>query len=225
MKLIAPLGRVIVSIDLESKNSHTFSTGEKIYLGRQFNNLNKRYTQPVNGNVISSTYIPEGSEVLVHHNSVHDVNKIFNYQQTSGTEIADTTKYYSLKEHEIFFYREPNTDEWVANKGFATALRVFEPYTGILQNIEPTQLKDVLWVTSGDLKDKAVKTVKAADYSVIFQEKDGREKELVRFRPHGSEEREPEAIAILEDVTKKILKGEYMVGLSIADCKTLTELV
>lgn len=224
-KLIAPLGRVIVSVDLEGKNTHTFQDGTKIRLERKFNNLNKRYTEPVNGIVISSNCMPDGVYCLIHHNSCHDVNRIFNYQTLSGTEQADPVKYYSLKEHEVFFYREENSDEWIPNNGYATGLYVFKPYNGILQNIEPEQLKDILWVTHGDYKNKAVKTVKAANYELVFQEKDGRERIIIRFRPNGNEEREAEAICVLDDLTEQILNGEYFVGLTTTDCKTLTELV
>ncbi|MHB1316955.1 MAG: hypothetical protein ACYCZW_03855 [Minisyncoccota bacterium] len=224
-KLIAPLRRVIVSVDTDGKNTHTFKDGTKIRLERKYNNLNKRYTEPVNGTVISSHSMPNGVECLIHHNSCHDVNRIFNYQNISGNEEASTIKYYSLKEHEVFFYREPNSNEWIPHNGFATGLYVFKPYNGLLQNIEPTQLKDVLFVTHGDYKNKAVKTVNAANYELVFQEKDGREKTLIRFRPNGTEDREAEAICILDDLTEKILNGEYQVGLSTTDCKTLNELV
>lgn len=224
-KLIAPLGRVIVSVDLESKNTHQLTKDVTIRLERKFNNLNKRYTEPVNGTVISSHCMPDGVSCLIHHNSCHDVNRIFNYKNLSGNEQASTIKYYSLKEYEVFFYREQNTEEWLPNKGYATALRIFKPYTGILHNIESTQIKDVLWVTNGEYKDKAVKTVKAADYSIVFQESDGREREMIRFRPDGMENREPEAICILHDLTEQILNGELHIGLTHTDCKTLTELV
>jgi len=223
-KLIAPLGRIIVSIDTESKNKHKFANGQEIYLGRHFNNLNKRYTQPVNGTVISSEYIPEGSQVLVHHNACHDSHKIFNYQSLSGNEIADTTKYYSLPESQIFFYKEPNTTEWKATKGFATALRVFKPYEGIISGIEPTQLKDTLFVTSGDYKDKAVRTLKASDYELVYQDSTGTEARLIRFRETDIEERPCEVIAILHETTEKILNGEYQIGLSTTDCKTVERL-
>jgi hypothetical protein len=223
--LISPKGRVIVSVDMEGKNSYSFQDGTKIYLGRKFNNLNKRYTEPVNATVISSEYIPEGSECLIHHNCTHDVNRIFNYHSLNGGEEASSIKYYSLKEYEVFFYREPNTIQWIPNKGYATALRIFKPYNGSVAGIEPTQLKDILWVTSGKYKDNAVKTVKAADYQIVLQESNGREHNIIRFRPDGLDDREVEAICILPELTEKILNGDLLVGISVSDCKSLTEFV
>ena len=224
-KLIAPLGRVIVSIDTEGKNSHTFENGTKIRLERKMNNLNKRYTEPVNGKVVSSEFIPEGSTVLLHHNSCHDSHRIFNYQSLSGNEIADTTKYYSLPISQVFFYKEPNTTEWKPTQGYATALRIFKPHSGIIQGIEPAQLKDTLFVTSGLYKDKAVRTLKASDYLIHFQGEDGREQQLIRFRETDVDDRVCEVIAILHDVTEQVLNGELQIGLTTTDCKTLTELV
>lgn len=214
-------GKVVISIDLQGKNYHTFSDGTKIRLERQFDNLNRRYTEPVNAKVVSGEDIPEGTEILIHPNVVHDSNRVFNYCQLSGEETGSDIKYYSAPEEMCFAYLDNR--EWKPLKGFDFGLRVYKPYTGFLHGIEPTQLKDVLWVTTGELKDKAVLTVKAADYMIIFQNTDGREGQLIRFRPFGNEKinREPEAIAILQEVTDKILSGEYLVGLSTSDAKPL----
>ncbi len=51
-------GRIIVSVDIEAKNYHTFAGGIVIRRERQFDNLNRRETEPVNGFVISAKYIP-----------------------------------------------------------------------------------------------------------------------------------------------------------------------
>jgi len=44
---------------------------------------------PVNGIVIDSEYMPQGANVIVHHNSVHDVNRIFNYEEVVRYIICD----------------------------------------------------------------------------------------------------------------------------------------
>ena len=64
--LIHTFGRVVIKINLEYKNSHTLSDGLKISLQRQFNNLNRRYTEPVNAIVISAEDIPKDAEILIH---------------------------------------------------------------------------------------------------------------------------------------------------------------
>lgn len=216
-------GRVICSVDLEAKNYHTFSNGIKIRRERQFNELNRRITEPTNAIVISGKDIPSGVEILIHPNAVHDVNKIFNYKRLSGNDEASDVKYYAIREADCFAWLDK--DVWKPLKPFETALRVYEPYNGVLQGVQPKQIKDCLYVTSGRLYGKVVKTVVASDYEIIFQDITGREGRLIRFRPDGDEKnnREPEAIAILNDLTKKVNEGKYLVGISISDAKPLKE--
>ena len=59
-------GRVIISVDHEKKNSHTFEDGTTIRLERDWNNLNRRETQPVNAIVIDGEGIKDGAEILIH---------------------------------------------------------------------------------------------------------------------------------------------------------------
>jgi len=102
-------------------------------------------------------------------------------------------------------------------------LRVIKPYKGKLHNIEPEVLKDTLYVVSGDLKGNVVKTLKGCDYQLVFQELNGREGNLICFRPNGDSKlkMEEEAIAILLDDTEKVVSGEYLVGYEIKDAKKL----
>lgn len=221
-------GRVIVSINLEGKNVHRFADGTVIRLERQYNNLNRRETEPVNAMVISGNNIPSGVEILIHPNAVHDTNRVFNYKKLSGKDEASDVKYYAIRESDCFIYLDSD-GTWKPLHPFETALKVFVPYSGILQGIEPKELSDTLYVTSGRLKGNVVKTIKASAYVVIFQNTDGKEGQLIRFRPDGhitgdkTKDREPEAIAILHSETKKVLNGEYLVGISISDAKSLKE--
>lgn len=219
-------GRVVVSVNLEGKNTHKFADGTVIRLERQYNNLNRRETEPVNAMVISGENIPVGSEILIHPNCTHDVNKIFNYKNLSGKEEASDVKYYSVREEDCFL--------WLGEDGeckpiapYETALRVFKPYEGLIEGVPPAVLKDVLYVTSGDLKGQVVKTLKACDYQIVFQDTNGREGNAIRFRPNGDEkhDREPEAIAVLHELTKKVKSGKYLVGIDIRDAKPINELV
>lgn len=216
-------GRVVVSCDLDAKNWHTFSNGTKIRRERQFNELNRRITEPVNAIVISAENIPSGVEILIHPNATHDSNRIFNHSQLSGKDEGSDIKYFSIPEDQCFIWRDGN--EWKALSPYETALRVFEPYTGILHGIEPTLVKDCLYVTSGELKGRVVKTLKACDYEVIFQDVNGQESRIIRFRPNGCEKtnREPEAIALLNDLTDKLCDGELLIGIEIKDAKPINE--
>lgn len=208
-------GRIIIKIDTDSKDSWTFSSGMQIDLKRRFNNLNRRQTEPVNCIVISGDNIPKGTEILVHPNAIHDSNRIFSYKSDTGA-----IQYYSIPKDNCFAYYD---DGWKPLKGFDFALRVFKPYTGIVQGIEPTLVKNTLYVTTGELKDKVVMTLEACDYTIVFQDKNGQEGQIIRFRPFGDEKtnREPEAIAILTEETKKVKNGELLVGIEISDAKKI----
>lgn len=221
-------GRIICKVDTEQKNNFTFSNGVTIRLERDYNNLDRKYTQQVLGVVISAENIPTDALVLFHHNSLHDTYKIFDHSQLSGEEIASGIKIFSIMERDCFFWKMQDEEDWKPMKNFATALRVFKPYKGILQNIEPTLLKDVLYVTSGKYKGLVCRCDKASDYEIIFRDiTTGRDKSIIRFRENENieEQRESEVICILDELTEQVNSGELLVGLTKSDCKPINELI
>jgi len=211
-------GRVVVKLNNQNKNYYTFEGGEKIRLERQFNNLNRRETEPVNVIVIDADNISAGTEMLVYYNAIHDSNRVFNYKDKSPNVC-----YYSIKEEDCYLYLEDGG--WKSIPPYETALRVFEPYTGVLENVDHKVLKDTLYVTSGAYKGKVVKTLRGCDFTVVFQNTDGREGNIVIFRPFGIPKNnlEEEAIAVLDELTKKVKSGTLYVGLNTKDCKPLKE--
>ena len=219
MKLKAPSNRVIIKIDLESKNSHTFQDGTKIRLERGFDNFNMRHVKPVNATVIDAKYIPEGSDVLIHHNSTHDTHRLFNY--LPPTEDASTNmKYFSIPEAECFFWRKDKEDSWKPLNNFVTALRIFKPYTGSFSGIDPELIKDTLYITSGEFCNKVCKVVKAADYEIIYQGDDGVEKNLIRTRHYENEHNDrEEIIAVDHNLTEMVHNGELLIGYNKKDAK------
>ena len=211
MRLIAPTNRVIIKVDLESKNTHTFSDGTKIRLERQFDNFNMRYVKPVNAYVIDGMGIPEGSEILIHHNATHDTYRIFNYLPPTA-EASSDVKYYSIPSDECFLWRKDSNDEWKTLNNFVTGLRLFKPYAGTLNGIKPELIKDKLYITSGSLAGKAVATLKSCDYEIIFQNEHGREDRIIRLRYYDHEHERNEVIAIEDGLTEMIKNGEILVG-------------
>jgi hypothetical protein len=213
-------GKVIVTVDHESKNSHTFENGIKIRLERNWNNLNKRETHPVNAVVVDGEGLVSGSEILIHPNMTHDSYKINNHTILSGKVEGSDIKYYSVPVDQCYAWYDDN--EWKPLKGFEFALRVFKPYDGILEGIEPKLMSDILYVTTGLLKGKIVHTLKSCDYEIIFQGRQGREERLIRFRhfPDEDHERE-EVIAVREDLTELLNEGKLLVGLTPTSAKTI----
>lgn len=215
MELKSVSGRVIVKADKEQKNFYTFKNGVVIRMERDYNNLDRSYTQQVLGEVVDAEKIPAGSLVLFHFNSLHETNLITNADILSGEDIASGIKTYSIPEENCYLWKQKEDDNWQPCNGFATALRVFEPYKGMMQDIPPTKVKDVLYVTSGIYKGKVVKTLKACDASIIFRNEKGVDETIIRFRPLGDEKsnREPEAIAIMESLTSKVNNGDLYIGI------------
>jgi len=220
MKLISPVNRVIIKVDLESKNSHTFKDGTKIKLERQYDNFNMRYVKPVNAEVVNAKDIPEGAEILIHHNATHDTYKIFNYQRPTA-EASSDTQYFSIPIEECFMWREEKGSTWNALNNFITGLRIFEPYNGFLQGIEPSLIKNKIYVTSGELAGNVVGTVISSDYEIIYQNDDGTEGKIIRLRyyPEGNDRNE--VISVEHEYTERVKNGELLVGYSISDAKKL----
>ena len=220
MKLKAPSNRVIIKVDLESKNSHTFKDGTKLKLERVYDNFNMRYVKPVNAEVVDAVGIPVGSEILIHHNATHDTYKIFNYQKPTA-EASSDMQYFSIPIEECFMWRSEKGSTWNPLNNFITGLRLFEPYTGFLQGVEPTLVKNKIYVTSGDLASNVVGTVVSSDYEIIYQNDDGTEGKIIRLRyyPEGNEKNE--VISIEHELTEKVVNGDLLVGYNISDAKKL----
>ena len=220
-------GRIVVKVPLLHKNEHMMANGQVLSIERQYNNLNRRETQPVNGWVISAENIPEGGEILIGHNATHETFRITNHGELSGSVIAGKIEYFAIPEDQAFLWRM-GKDEWQPIKGYATGLRVFRPYEGPLVGIEPKQIKNVLYVTSGHLKGKICQTLRAADYELVFNDVDRKEHRIIRFR-HSEDGielngREDELTCIRNDYTKDLEKGKLFVGLTAFDAKPLKEL-
>ena len=220
MKLKSPANRVIIKVDLESKNSHTFKDGTKIKLERQYDNFNMRYVKPVNAEVVNAKDIPEGAEILIHHNATHDTYKIFNYQRPTA-EASSDVQYFSIPIEECFMWRTEKGSTWNALNNFITGLRIFEPYNGFLQGIEPTLVKNKIYVTSGELTGHVVGTVISSDYEIIYQNDDGTEGKIIRLRyyPEGNDRNE--VISVEHEYTERVNNGDLLVGYSVSDAKKI----
>lgn len=216
-------GRIIIKADKDGKNWHTFSDGKKIRLERDYENLDKKHTNQVLGEVISGEYVPTGAMILFHHNAIHPVNQIYNHSQLSGEEIASGIEVFSFREDECYLWKMPNEKDWKPLKGFVTALRVFKPYEGSFEGILPEKVKEVLYITSGELKGKVCHCLKASDMPIIFNNDEGVEETIIRARHFegGMMHEREEIIAIDHDLTKKVKSGKLYVGITSKDCKSL----
>lgn len=216
-------GRIIIKADKEGKNWHTFADGKRIRLERDYENLDKKYTNQVLGEVVSGEGIPSGAMILFHHNAMHPVNQIYNHGQLSGEEIASGIEVFSISESECYLWKMMGEEHWNPLKGFAIALYVYKPYTGALEGIPPERVKNVLYITTGELKGKVCHCLHASGLPIIFLNEKGVDETIIRLRHFEGEdlnERE-EVIAINEEYTKLVKKGELHVGTSKTDCKSV----
>lgn len=219
----APPNRIIIAVDMNKKETHRMENGQELLLARKFDNFDRKYTEPVNAIVISGGDLPRHAEIIIHHNATHDVNRLFNIK---GLETNENLRYFSILEGQAYLYREMGSEEWKACKGFATGLRLFKPYKGILEGVAPTPIKDKLYITSGALKGNVVLTLKACDYEMVFQGLNGREQRIIRCRHFGTEEyhEREEIIGIDAEATAAVNADELYLGLNTSDCKPLSEI-
>lgn len=210
-------GRIIVKINMEEKNFHVFRSGLKIRRERKFNEFNRRITQPINAYVVSGEGVEEGAEILISHNATHDVNRIFDYE---GEKQDSDIRYFSLPEEDCFAWKNEE-GEWVPVRGYTFGYRVFKPYVGIMQNIPPTQVRDVLYITTGEFKGNVVHTLNASDYCIVYQDTDGQENYIIRCRHYEEDNVREEIIAINHELTEKVQNQELLIGIEISDAKPL----
>lgn len=208
-------GRVIIKVDMEAKNFHTFENGTKIRRERDFNEFNKRITQPVNAYVISAEHIPSGSEILISHLALHDTNKLISYKPNNNCDV----KYFSIPELDCFAWRKKG-GEFQPMKNYEFALRVFKPYSGIIEGIEPEIIKEILYIATGKLKGKICNVLKATDYEIIYQDDYGKEARLIRIRHSEDETFDREEITCVnQELIKEYKQGKLLIGI---DSKTAT---
>jgi hypothetical protein len=118
-------------------------------------------------------------------------------------------------------WRTEKGSTWNALNNFITGLRIFEPYTGILEGVKPTLIKNKIYVTSGELTGNVVGTVISSDYEIIYQDDDGREGKIIRLRyyPEGNDRNE--VISVEHDMTQKVINGDLLIGYNISDAAKL----
>jgi hypothetical protein len=213
-------GRVVIKVDVEQKNYHTFSNGTTIKLERNYDNFDKKQTNQVLGEVLDAERIPTGAMVLFHHNAIHEVNEIFNHSKLSGEEIASGFKILSITEAEVFLWKLIGMGEWLPAKNFCIAERVWEPYKGVIEGIPPTKIKNVLFIKTGELEGKVVRTLHACDFPIIFRNEHGKEQTIIRCRHFEDEDNErEEIIAIDHTLTEKLYNQELLIGLDALSAK------
>lgn len=217
-------GKVIVKADIEGKNWHTFTHGLRIRIERDYNNLDRKHTQQVLGEVVSAEEMPEEAMILFHFNAIHPVNMINNHSQLSGDEIASGIRYFSFREDECYLWKKYGSKSWNPTKGFAIVYYVFQPYNGPLLGIQPKKLKNILYIArGGNYEGKVCRVLNYSGMPIIFLNEKGNDETIIRIRTYKEYNEREEVAAIDEGLTEKLEKGELLIGISENNCKTLKE--
>ena len=90
-----------------------------------------------------------------------------------------------------------------------------------MQGIDPTEVKNKIYVTSGDLAGNVVGTVISSDYEIIYQNDDGTEGKIIRLRYYPDGNDRNEVISVEHELTEKVKNGDLLVGYSVSDAKKL----
>lgn len=215
--------RALIKMNLKQNAKYAFDSGVVIDLEHGFN-FNLREDRGTKGYIIDGCGLPEGTEVLVHYLSSEPQYLVSNEEILTEEEKTEGYKVFAIPEDNVFIYMDKN-GEWKPCKEFLITTRIYKPYTGIMVGVEPQLVTNRMYVISGsddwddeqnDLSGKVLVTLDHADYEIIFYSKDNKEGRIIRTRTR-------EIQAVDEFLTKKVKKGEYIIGRSPSEAKTLNQ--
>lgn len=198
--------RLLITINSELKNSYNLTDGVTIVLLRDEMQFDCRIKNAVQGFIYGTT-----TEVLIDHNSHHRINEVLDHDIL----LPEHTGIYSISNYEIYAYRHEDSEGWLPHTwedddgehGFLLVERIWEPYNGILVGIGPKMIKNRLFVTEGNYKHNVLITENHCDYTIVYQERNGREASLTRMRDN-----EFEVVGIDEELTMKVHSGVLLIG-------------
>ena len=92
----------------------------------------------------------------------------------------------------------------------------------MLLGVDHKLIPNVLYITSGELEGKVAHTLKACDYEIIFMGDKGVEERVIRCRHFEDEINEREEIIGIDiEMTKRVKKGDLLIGIASNDAKSI----
>lgn len=216
MNLKATARNVLCYIETDNKEKYKFKSGVELYVVRGFN-YNLREDNPSIAEVIDGEGFEQGDLILVHHNASHPTYHIEGIEAQGGQIIKNL---YSVPQDMIFCRKGAENKDWIPNKDFLITLRVYKPYAGLIQGVQPDLVVNRLYVVKGDvdgynMEGKVACVSPYSDYEIIYRE-DNIEKSVIRTRSR-------EILGVDLSATEKVLSGEYLVGNNLSDTKKLNQ--
>lgn len=209
--------RLLITINSELKNTYNLTDGVTIVLLRDEMQFDGRIKNAVQGYIYGTT-----TEVLLDHNSHHRVNEVLDHDIL----LPEHTGLYSILKSEIYAYRQDDNNDWLPHTweddngehGFLLVERVWESYNGLLVGLGPKVMKNRLFVSEGRYKHKVLITENHCDYTIVYQERNGREASLTRMRDN-----EFEIVGVDDELTGKVLSGKLLIGETGTTAKEFNE--
>ena len=216
---------ILLKMNTRQKEKYALTDNIQIEISKGFN-FNLREDRSSMGYIINGRGLTKGHQALCHHLTIESGNEV-----TAETILTDDEKKIGFKvfsvDKDMVFATSPDGIKWFPCKDFLITFRIFKPYKGKLKGIEPSVLKDRMYIIKGvdefeeeitDLSDKVACTTVNSDYEIIWHNENNREQSLIRTRSR-------EVLAIDNGMLEDLKKGELLMGLSPTNCKTYKEYI
>ena len=216
---------ILLKMNTRQKERYALTDNIEIHIERSYN-FNLREDRSSMGYIVNGRGLTKGHQALCHHLTIESGNEV-----TAETILTDDEKKIGFKvfsvDKDMVFATSLDGIEWHPCKDFLITFRIFKPYKGKLKGIEPTVLKDRMYIIKGvdefedeitDLSDKVACTTANSDYQIIWHNEKNREQSLIRTRSR-------EILAIDNGMLEDLKKGKLLIGLTVTDCKTYKEYI
>lgn len=202
-------GRVLIKMDTRQKERYDLGNGATLYIEKGYD-FNRRVDKPSMAEIIDGEGLPNGAEILVHHNAseqTYEVSGVLTQEETIAGYMV-----FCIPKDMCFCYRQKG--KWKPCENFVISQRIFKPYKGKLVAIQPKQIKNRLYIVKGgiewdgekqDLSGKVCVVTENSDYEIIFHTKYNKPESVIRTRHR-------EILAIDNKLGRDIKGGKYLIG-------------
>lgn len=212
MKIKATKGNVVILVDMMQKFRHQLTPDIELYIERGYD-FNRRVDYPSFGICIDGENIPEGANVLFHHNATEIAYEIFSH----NIKLEKGVKLFSIPVDMVFMYRDA-TRTWVPCKNFVISLRLFKPCSSLLLKHEPPeQIKNRMYIVRGEHEGNVAITTAYCDYCIEYVE-NGVPGKIIRTRTR-------EIIGLDDDMNEQLKRGKILIGIEPQTAELIIPLI
>lgn len=212
--------QVIIKMDTKQKEKYALTKDVTIFIEKGYN-FNLREDRSSMGYVVNGKGLLEGVEVLCHYLALEPSYLIEHDDILTEKEKSEGYKVFSIPNDMVFCYKFEG--EWMPNKGYLIAKRIFKKYEGALVGVEPELVKHRMYIEKGvvewegindDMSGKVAITTENCDYQISWHNESHRPESLIRTRDR-------DIMALDNTLETGLKKGKYLIGVTPTDCKEL----